>query len=101
MRTDPLQSGCWRRKKFCDDGFKCRMCDKTFDSKKSLGTTSFHQIKKDLTVCNANKATMIVDLGCPNSVLGISDVNKFKKSLSHFQQKNLEIIVLWGFVDFY
>ena len=56
------------------------MCDQTFDSRKSLGTTSFHQMKKDLTAFNTNKATMIVDLGCPNSVLGICDVNKFTKT---------------------
>ena len=35
---------------------------------------------------------MIADLGCPNSVLGSNDEEKFIKSLSKFQQENLEIV---------
>ena len=81
-----------KKVKFCGmcDGFKCKLCDDHFDGKKQ--TTSFHQIKSDLTKYDKDKATMIVDLGCPNSVLGVADVDRFRKSLSHFQQENLEIV---------
>ena len=73
----------------CDDKSKCTLCDKTFGRKES---TSFHQIKKDLISYRKDKAKMIVDLGCPNSVLGVSDVELFESSLSEFQQENLKLI---------
>ena len=78
--------------KKCDDKSKCTVCDKNFDKRKPLETTSFHQIEKDLTAISNDKARMIVDTGCPNSVLGIDDVAKFESSLSHVQQLNLEVI---------
>ena len=78
--------------KMCEKKFKCKLCDETFDDRKPLETTAYHQIKKDLTTFKRNKATMIVDLGCPNSVIGACDVDIFKKSLSHFQQENLELL---------
>ena len=73
----------------CDDKSKCTLCDKTFGRRES---TSFHQIKKDLISYRKDKAKMIVDLGCPNSVLGVSDVELFESSLSEFQQENLKLI---------
>ena len=76
----------------CDVGFKCKFCDRTFDKKRPLKTTAFHQIKKDLTTFDGDKAKMIVDLGCPNSVLGVCDVETFRKCLSHFQQENMEML---------
>ena len=66
----------------CDEKRKCKLCDKAFDKQKSVGTTSFHQIKKDLTRLDKDKAEMIVDLGCPNSVIGACDVDKFIKRRS-------------------
>ena len=80
-----------KKVKFCTmcDGFTCKLCDKHFDGKKE--TTSFHQINNDLTKCETDSATMVVDLGCPNSVIGVADVNRFMKCLSHFQQDNLEM----------
>ena len=35
---------------------------------------------------------MVVDLGCPKSVLGVSDVETFEKCLSHVQQENIEMV---------
>ena len=77
----------------CMKGIECMMCDKTFDQKKKLKTTSVHQISKDITVYNTEVFTeMITDLGCPNSVIGAKDVNRFVDNLSEFQKENLEII---------
>ena len=76
----------------CDDKSKCIVCDNIFDKRKHLETTSFHQIEKDLTAISNDKARMIVDTGCPNSLLGIDDIEKFESSLSHVQQQNLEVI---------
>ena len=70
------------------------MCEKTFDGRKSPGTTSFHQIRKDLTAFNVNKATMTVDLGCPNSVLEIIEVDekfKFGPSGPYTSSKKMKI----------
>jgi hypothetical protein len=76
----------------CDESYRCKLCDKTFDRKKTFETTSYHQIQKDLTRVDKGKANMIVDLGCPNSVLGVSDVETFISCLSQFQQEHLEMI---------
>ena len=83
-----------RKVRFCDmcTEFKCKFCDKNFDPKKPHETTTFHQIEKDLTRVDTKKAKMIVDLGCPNSVLGTCDVETFINCLSHYQQKHLEMI---------
>ena len=80
--------------KFCNecDGNNCKECDEKFHGKEPLQTTTFHQINLDLTKSDADSARMIVDLGCPNSVIGDGDVKKFIKSLSHYQQENLELI---------
>ena len=78
----------------CDNEYSCKICDKVFDKQKPRETTSFHQIKKDLTVFHSDKTHMIVDLGCPNSVIGARDVNGFKKCLSDFQQENIEMIAV-------
>ena len=83
-----------KKVKFCSkcDRFKCKFCDDQFDGKKE--TTSFHQIKSDLTKYDTDSATMIVDLGCPNSVIGIKDVERFIKCLSQFQQESLEMVTV-------
>ena len=80
--------------KFCNecDGNNCKECDEKFHGKEHLQTTTFHQINVDLTKSDTDSARMIVDLGCPNSVIGDGDVKKFIKSLSHYQQENLELI---------
>ena len=78
--------------KMCVQGIKCKSCDKTFDRKKPLQTTSFHQIKNDLTTFVAENFTeMITDIGCPNSVIGVADVDRFKRNLSKFQKENIEV----------
>ena len=71
--------------RFCTkcEGQKCKLCDKNFHI---YTTTSFHLLKEDITKCDTGSAKIIVDLGCPNSVIGVNDVDRFMKSLSHFQQ---------------
>jgi hypothetical protein len=76
----------------CDIGYTCKYCDKTFDKRRPLKTTAFHQIKQDITEYNSDKAKMVVDLGCPNSVLGACDVDLFVNCLFQFQQENMEMI---------
>ena len=82
-----------KKVKFCVhfDGDKCKQCEKYFERKDPLQTTSFHQFKKDITSFVTEHSTeMIADIGCPNSVIGVKDVNNFKRNLSNFQQENLE-----------
>ena len=79
---------------FCSvsENFECKLCDEHFEEKHPHRNTTFHQIKHDLTSYETDDATMVVDLGCPNSVLGKSDVQRFIKSLSHLQQENLQFV---------
>ena len=35
---------------------------------------------------------MVVDLGCPNSLLDVCDVETFEKCLSHVQKENIEMV---------
>ena len=84
-----------RRVKFCSDceNSNCNECDKTFGKKNELQSTTFHQIKQDLTMFfTQNHSEMIVDIGCPNSVISIKDEHNFRKSLNKFQQQNLKRI---------
>ena len=56
-----------------------------------LHTTSFLQLKTDISVYSVDKATdMIIDIGCPRSVIGTKDVDRFIRNLSRNQQDNLE-----------
>ena len=76
----------------CVKGYKCKFCDKTFDRKTPHETTTFQKIRKDLTTCDKDKAKMVVDLGCPNSVLGVGDVETFVNCLSRVQPENIEMV---------
>ena len=98
-RMDEKCSGSFemtdKRVKFCPncDSSKCNVCDKTFDTKKQLQPSTFHQIKSDFTTfVTQNNSEIIVDIGCPNSVISIKDENKFRNNLNKFQQENLRII---------
>ena len=74
----------------CSSNSECNYCGKTLQVKKEIESTSFHQFKVDITCFVSDSSTdMIVDIGCPNSVIGAKDEQVFKKSLSQFQQDNL------------
>ena len=76
----------------CIRGMKCKFCDKTFEQQKRHQTTSFHQISNDLTIfVTENFTEMITDIGCPNSVIGVADVDRFRNNLSKFQKKLLKV----------
>ena len=85
-----------KRVKFCTECSlikRCKVCDKTFDRKDPLHSTSFHQLKPDLTnFVEGTSKGMIVDLGCPNSVISRRDVKHFITNLSKVQQDNLNIV---------
>ena len=76
---------------YCDNSNTCKRCDKMFTNGKILPTTSFYQVEQDITVFQSGGSkNMIVDLGCPNSVLSSRDENIFIQNLSKVQQKNLQ-----------
>ena len=80
--------------KFCVhiNGDKCNVCAHRTKRKYPLPINSFHQIKQDITVFIAeNETEMIVDIGCPNSVISVDDVRNFKSNLTKFQKENLQI----------
>ena len=83
------------RVKFCEEcvpGFKCKVCDKTFETNGKFQTTSYHQLEKDFTNFLVKKhVDMIADIGCPNTVIGNEDMKRFIENLSSYQQDNLEI----------
>ena len=90
-KTDKLVRFCV----MCSSGLacdKCKLCDKLFDEKRPKQTATFHQIGRDLTKGVRDKAMMICDLGCPNSVIGVSDVEKFRNCLSFYQQENIKLV---------
>ena len=98
-RMDEKCSGSFemtdKRVQFClnCDSSKCNVCDKTFDKKKTRKTSTFHQIKsKFTTFVTQNNSEIIVDIGCPNTVISIKDETNFKNNLNKFQQENLWII---------
>ena len=72
---------------------ECKVCEKTFERKVPLQTTSFYQLDKDITVLvSETESKIIVDTGSPKSIVGSKDFQTFRKSLSHFQQENLKIL---------
>ena len=76
----------------CVPGFKCKVCDKTFETNAKFHTTSYHQLDKDFTNFVVQKPTdMIADIGCPNTVIGNEDMQRFIENLSKYQQDNLEV----------
>ena len=74
----------------CSDQNQCVECDETFRRKKTFRTTTVHDITTDITAFITEHSKMIVDLGCPNSVIGVKDVKMFTKNLSKYQQAKLE-----------
>ena len=76
----------------CMKGIECKSCDKTFDKQKRFQTTTVHQISTDITVYQTDCTQMICDLGCPNTVIGIGDMDRFVSNLSEFQKERLETI---------
>ena len=76
----------------CSNETSCSSCDKMFGNRK-LQSTSFLQIHEDITTFYTKSGTdMITDIGCPNSVIGEADVDRFIENLSQFQQNNLEML---------
>ena len=70
------------------DGTQCGKCD---NSSNSRTRTAFHQIQTDITGFYTDKSSMmIVDLGCPNTVIGQKDEEKFIMSLSKYQREHLK-----------
>ena len=82
--------------KFCEQSTcsnKCDSCDKLFSSKVRMHSTTYHQLKNDITcLVVTRKKTMIADLGCPNTVISEADEKSFKECLTIFQQNNLEYL---------
>lgn len=77
----------------CQKNSTCDECDKTFAKKRRLESTAYHQVKKDITVYLTKKSKqMIVDLGCPTSVLGKEDLDIFIANLTEWQKNNLEMV---------
>ena len=67
---------------------KCDQCENVLGRR--LPSIAFHQ-RTDVSWFLAEKSsTMIADLGCPNTVIGKTDENKFIKSLSKYQQLHLK-----------
>ena len=88
-KTDKIVKFCSK----CSLGNQCKECDKTFNRKDPLHSTSFHQIRTDITnFVSGRSKDMIVDIGCPNSVISRKDADNFIKNLSKFQQENLASI---------
>ena len=67
-------------------------CDKTFEGKSYLPSTSFHQMNDISTYVSAWSNEMIVDLDCPNSVIGRKDEKNFYRNLSKYQRENLLVV---------
>ena len=58
----------------CSFDNKCKVCSKSLQVNSEIESTSFHQFKVDITCfVSENTSDMIVDTGCPNSVIGIKD----------------------------
>ena len=76
----------------CSDRNKCGECDKRFGKKNTFRTTTVQDMAtNDITTFITEVSRMIVDLGCPNSVIGVKDVDAFIKSLTEYQKTKLEI----------
>ena len=76
----------------CKDGNLCTKCDKTFESKRKLRSTTLHNMKDVNSYVTGNSSNMIVDLGAPNSVISRKDKETFIKNLSKHQRENLHVI---------
>ena len=78
----------------CLPGYRCKLCDRTFDDKTKRHSTSFHQFKVDFTAyaVKDSSTNMIADIGCPRTVIGAKDVERFVENLSKEQQDDLEIL---------
>ena len=64
-----------------------------FVKKNTFRSTRVHDITTtDTTTFIAEVSKMIADVGCPNSVIGVKDVDTFIKSLTEYQQTKLEIV---------
>ena len=74
----------------CTDCNICEECDERFRRKEMFKTTAVHVIKKDITGFSTKKNGIIVDSGCPNSVMGSKDANEFMESMTEFQKEKLE-----------
>ena len=87
-----------RKVKFCNTNDcgkrnECKLCENVFEKRCKLKSTTVHQVKGDLVgYVSKERDDMIADIGCPNSVISRRDVSTFVKSLSQFQQENLEMI---------
>ena len=84
-----------KRVKFClecDERKSCKLFDKTFEGKSYLPSTSFHQMNDISTYVSAWSNEMIVDLDCPNSVIGRKDEKNFYRNLSKYQRENLLVV---------
>ena len=88
-KTDKVVKFCSQ----CSLEKRCKACDKTFDRKYTLHTTTFHQLRTDLTnFVSGTSKNMIVDIGCPNTVISRKDVDYFVQNLSKSQQENLKVV---------
>ena len=77
----------------CRQQNKCEMCRKTLERKGKMHSTTVHHLKNDIVEYQVETANdMIVDLGCPNSVIGAKDVDNFVRKLSKAQKENIEEI---------
>ena len=93
MDSKKVTTGRVKFCKDCDYSYPCKVCEKTFNGRLPLQSTSCQQIKKDFTTFyTENETDMIADLGCPTSVISKMDMNRFIRNLSKYQEINLEIV---------
>ena len=66
---------------------KCNVSENRTRRKSPLPINSFQQNKQDITVfISENSTEMIVDIGCPNSVISVDGERHFKSNLTKFQK---------------
>ena len=78
--TRRMENHVRKRVKFCVHvgSNTCNLCENAFRSKGAHENTTFHQIKTDLTCyISGDSESMIVDLGCPNTVISRKDKERF------------------------
>ena len=72
---------------------ECELCRKMLEKKMKMQSTTVHHLKNDIVNYKVETSNdMIVDLGCPNTVIGAKDVDNFVRRLSKAQQENIEVI---------
>ena len=72
---------------------ECELCRKMLEKKMKMQSTTVHHLKNDIVNYKVETSNdMIVDLGCPNTVIGAKDVDNFVRKLSKAQQENIEVI---------